>query len=51
MTVLTIGDLKDFISKLPDDFSVEYHDNDDISHVIVDQLMVDLSGKKLILKS
>ena len=51
MTTLDIGSLKDFISKLPDDFCVEYHDNEDISHVIIDQLMVDLSGKKLILKS
>lgn len=51
MTVLTIGDLKDFVDKLPDDFTVEYHDRDDISHVIVDRLVVDLSGKKLILKS
>ena len=51
MTVLTIGDLKDFISKLPDDFSVEYHDKDGISHVVVDKLEVDLSGKMLILKS
>lgn len=51
MTALDIGSLRDFISNLPDDFSVEYHDKDGISHVIVDQLVVDLSGKKLILKS
>lgn len=51
MTALDIGSLKDFISKLPDDFCVEYHDKDGISHVVVDKLEVDLSGKMLILKS
>lgn len=49
--MLTIGDLKNFISNLPDEYSVEYVDQDGISYPIIDKLEVDLSGEKLIFKS
>lgn len=48
--ILTIGNLKKVIENVPEDFTVEYV-NDGISHPICDILEVDLSGKKLVLKS
>ena len=51
MTALTVDELQNFIGKLPGDYIVEFKDQDNISHMVIDKLEIDLSGKKLILKS
>jgi len=50
MTELNIEILKTIVEKIPDDFTVEYA-RGGVSRPICDKVEVDLSGKKLILKS
>ena len=51
MTMLTIEDLKNFIDKLPDDYYITFQDKDGTEHQVADKFEVNLSMKKLVLKS
>lgn len=47
---ITVDVLKEILDRVPGDFEVEYM-KDDISHPISDRVEVDISCKKIILKS
>lgn len=47
---ISVDVLREILDKVPGDFEVEYM-KDDISHPISDRVEVDVSGKKIILKS
>lgn len=49
MAILEISVLKEIIEKVPEDFSIEFDDRDQI-HSISDKVEIDVSGKKIIFK-
>lgn len=49
--MMTIEVLKKVLEKIPEDFDIEFKDNNNISHVISDEFEVNVSEKKLMLKS
>lgn len=49
MDTLTIETLKKIINKIPDDFTVECQNNT-TTYPLGDEITIDVSGKKLILK-
>ena len=49
MATLTIEVLKKVIDHIPDDFTVEFS-NKTTTVPVTDQIMIDVSGKKVILK-
>ena len=51
MTDLTIEDLKNFIDNLPEDYTISFRDEEGLLHSITDSLEIDLSMKRLVLKS
>lgn len=51
MSELTVDVLSEICSKLPKDFIVEFANREGIRYSISDIVEVDLSGKKIVLKS
>ena len=49
MAILTIGVLKKLIENMPDDYTVEY-DNEETIAPIEDKIEIDVSGKRVIFK-
>jgi len=50
--IINAGTLKEILDHVPDEFEIEYYDtNSNISHSISDKVEIDVSEKKLILKS
>lgn len=50
MTTLTIGTLKKLIEHMPDDYSVEFKNNNDIISPLSDRVEIDVSNTRVILK-
>ena len=50
--IINAGTLKEILDHVPDEFEIEYYDtNSNISHSISDKVEIDVSEKKLVLKS
>ena len=49
MTELTVDVLREILTHLPSDFIVEYN-HDAITAPVTDKIIIDVSGKRLILK-
>lgn len=50
MTTLTIETLKELIEHLPNDYSVEYKNDNDIISPLGDVVEIDVSNQRIILK-
>ena len=50
MTTLTIGTLKKLIEHIPEDYTVEYKNNNDSLCPLSDRVEIDISNNQLILK-
>lgn len=50
MSELTIEVLKEIVEKIPDDFIVEFKDNEGSTFTLSDDINVKVSEKKLVLK-
>ena len=50
MTALTVEVLKKIIENIPSDFNIEYSD-DTTTAAITDQIIIDVSGKRVIFQS
>lgn len=50
--IINVGVLKEVLDHVPDDFDVEFHDVvNNISYPVLDKVEIDVSEKKLVLKS
>lgn len=49
--IITVDVMKEVLDRIPGDFEIVFVDNDEISHFISDKFEVDVSGRRVLLKS